>query len=316
MKDFLQKLAVGGCLALALSYGLSRVYERTVLAESDLGLVQSQLQEPEVPIRRLFVGDSHVRRGVVAQRIEGAFNFAALGESYALTYYKLKDALDDPTVSGRVETVILSADLHSFSGYRAGRITNAAYYRPMIDLSEAATRTGLYLEYYSLAPRSAFFAYAGSGLDLLRHLRRIATRTHRARPSAGAFEAHPGRFIESPDRSEEAETRALAHFGQGQPFDESMFEYFLRSIALIQEKGLRAVVVSYPVTREYAAAASELLAEDPDRRVEAALEGLDGVTWLRYRETYFDRPQLFADPDHLNLAGAIVLAAQLAEALD
>ena len=106
------------------------------------------------------------------------------------------------------------------------------------------------------------------------------------------------------------------HLGRREPFDPRNVDDFDRLLDLCDEKGIRVLLVKFPLTREYLDAAEPFVDIDGhDRRVADLVDDRAGVAVLDVRSRFPDRTELFTDPDHLNSRGAKLLAADINAAL-
>jgi hypothetical protein len=109
---------------------------------------------------------------------------------------------------------------------------------------------------------------------------------------------------------------ARRHLLGSDPWDEAMVDALRRLVADLRERGIRVILVRFPVTAAYAKE-SRRLGADPARRdaLLAELQAGGGVDHLDHEALFFGRPDLFGDGDHLAPRGKRLFTDVLARDL-
>jgi lysophospholipase L1-like esterase len=116
---------------------------------------------------------------------------------------------------------------------------------------------------------------------------------------------------------ESGDEAARRHFEGAEPWDPDQ-EWGLRMLVdALRARAVPVVLVRYPLSAGYLEAAHTLGADDGTRRdaLFAELAAGGGVRELDFERAFVDRPELFADGDHLNVDGKRTFTALLARAL-
>lgn len=276
-------------LLLACSW-LSRLDERLAFAA-----------RPPIPpgTRIVFLGDSHVADSLDPGRFGQACNFASDGESYIHNYYKLR------WLVGRVPSlrlVVLPADLHSFSSFRAQRVAVNGEWARYIDYPELGRLQGRRLRLARDYARLRLFGFRGQ-------YRRLWERGLLGRgqaPAAGidrGFKPIFGFFIKK-GRNERGLRRARRQLEGVNLFSPDMVLYFRKTLDLAQERGLAVVLLRFPVTPEYLSVAEILVPVEEFYARVRRLAG-PGVVLLDRHDVLQEPPgRWFRDAQHLNQDGA------------
>lgn len=256
---------------------------------------------PPIPpaTRIAFLGDSHMADSIDPGRIGPAVNFASDGESYIHNYYKLRWLVDRAPA---LRVVVLPADLHSFSSFRAGRVAVNGEWARYIDYLELGRVQGRRLRLASDFVRLRLFGFRG-------RYRRFWERGLLGRDQAQAasidrgFKPIVGFFIKK-GRIERGLRRARRQLEGVDLFSPDIVLYFRKILDLARKRGLAVVLVRFPVTPEYLRVAETLV---PVREHYARLRRLagPGVHLLDRHDVLQSPPgRWFRDAQHLNLDGA------------
>lgn len=252
----------------------------------------------------LVIGDSHARNGFDTRRVEGSYSLTSSGENLIQSFYRLRAILSDPSKGPLVSTVVIPFEMHSFSSYKRSRFPDMVFWDRYVDWREVGKTMGTPWGFWSRSLVERAFPYAGNWRVLQSWL------SGRSGPE---LLFRKGFLLDSRDFSNltEAERvvagleRAEHHFQGHISEDPVLLEYFDRILLECRNAGVEVLLVAYPVSRDYLAGARDSLGVDPTlpgpHRI-AAEHGLVPVEG--FLQTFVDRPELFADPDHLNQAGA------------
>lgn len=252
----------------------------------------------------LVLGDSHPQNSVYTPGIPGAYNFSSSGESYVLTYSKMRHYLKSENLD--LDVVVMPISLHTFAGYRIKRIgkQDPAFWAQFVDFIQLGRETGQ-MEYFLTSRLKAEFAYLG-GLDDI-----FAVANHESSWTSDRLDqgyiSYTEKFSdwEEDSQVEQGIKRAAFHFEEVAYIDPLVVTYFNRLLDLLEEEGVKMVFISYPSTQFYREAAAEYFpVADHISRMEALLEGREDVLILDYHALLPDRNDLFTNADHLNTDGA------------
>ncbi len=294
---------LGRCLAffvvfLLCSTMLQQIYVRLVVSRGTNATTDAQFYSEASPLTFLVMGDSHAKDGVDPSELgASAFNFASYGEGYFQTYWKLKRIVEEQP--RQIETIILPLDDHSFASYRRYRIADTVYWQRYIDYL-AVSRDHPELEGMTKFLTANLFGYFADGRSMAKALRK-------PEPLRSGFKPRPEAFwkLSESRRNLDATARARIHLGRGGFADPVLLEAFRGCLELGKAHGIRIVVVAFPVSREYGDALATYSARSVYRdEVDRILRSSPLTLFLDFQQVYFDRGEMFADPDHLSAQGS------------
>ena len=256
-----------------------------------------------------FFGDSHTQMDINPNMISFSYNFGSSGEDYVETLVKIRN-MQERNVT--LEYAVLQLDMHQFSErFRKEelRFTDKWFYArnyPIKDIAAAKEKNIINIW------ASAHMPILGKGEEIINYILSEKNTTDISKGWTNSSEDFSKRNQELI-----ASTKIKQHFGEGL-FEEKSFSAFLESIKYLQEKGVKIILIAYPVTNDY----ENLMTEKEVSREEfyaVALSAVNNITTqyqlLDYHDVFFGRPELFADSDHLNYHGAEELAKLIASDL-
>lgn len=255
------------------------------------------------PVELMIAGDSHPRFAIEAPVLGSAINVAVPGEHYQKSMYRVPWLLDHGTRP--VRSVILPFDAASFASFKDESFQPEAVWGRYVDWAELGAHKHQRWGYGSKAAKATLAPYLGE-LDTV--LQWLTASRHFRDPTGGSM-LKVAYF-------EGGAMAAQRHFSGAEPWDPDMEWAFRRLIDDLVGRGLRVVLVRFPVTRAYAAE-SRRLGADPARRDALVAElGKPGVIdHLDLEGALFGQPDLFGDGDHLNPIGkrrfSVMLAGEL-----
>ncbi|MGM5481612.1 MAG: hypothetical protein ACQESE_04350 [Nanobdellota archaeon] len=280
---------------------LNSIYKSFVFDTMDIYEYEDSYQEflssNTTDIQYAFIGDSHTKENIDSSQFVKSYNFGFQGENPADTYYKYKRSIED-NVSSKV--VILQLDTHMFSRNLDGPqdiLKPYHYFLEFVPLSQVSElkeipETQLYL-------RKNFFLF-GNGWSFVQYWFRNVElkdeedlwRDSKSRNNVGSLQKI-------------ASDRCYELFGDKHPNDLSTIymEFFLKTLALAEDKNSTIVFVSHPVTRFYD---DEIQKYGFDRQKfnEELFDAIhdeigENYIYLDYYELYYGKPYYFRDSDHL-----------------
>lgn len=252
----------------------------------------------------MVAGDSHARFAVEAPLLGRAVNLAVPGEHYLKTMFRVPWLLDHGT--REVGAVLLPFDSTSFSSFKSDAYEPEFVWGRYVDWRVVGARRRDPILYLGKFLKATAFPYVGEGDAVFQFLAR--SRHFRDPEAAGGWMP--------PDLEDGAEA-AARHFRGAEPWDPDQ-EWALRQlVGDLRSRGIRVVLVRYPLTDAYVAAASALGADDGSRRdaLFASLAAGGGVDQLDFERAFAGQDDLFSDGDHLNIEGKRRFTGLLAKEL-
>jgi hypothetical protein len=320
MRRELTKLGVGIALVLLINAGITHFYLSTFMRENIAARTEAQFNEYRAGLKTLILGDSHSKWGVDARLLDSAFNVSLPGRVYMQDFYLLRSFLDRGLIDPQF--VILGLDLYSFTERPLGQWGFLRFYTRYINYVEEGWRRGELLYYTMRQVQGRFAPYAGQRAETLHFLAfgRPLTLAHLTQvPMERGALILPSWHERVPvaERQRLARIGALVQLNRRDPFHPRHVEDFLRLLDLCHERKIRVLLIKFPMSAEYLAAAEAYTdIQKHNRRTDELLKGRTGVAVLHTRTKFADRPDLFTDATHLDSTGAKVLAAEINRALD
>lgn len=301
-------------LAGGVHVELRRFYLDVVNRDGIAERTQQQYDAVRESVRTLIVGDSHAKWGILAGDLEDAFNLSLPAQTTPETYYVLASEVERPEID--LDWAVISADALAFSGWQAGERVYLHWYAPRVDYLAIGWQRRELLFYGARQLVGRHAPYMGGRAQILNYLE-TGTPPHppflqTEKLARGSFYGPRSWTRHKPaSRNERAKGRVKIHFPEPE-FDEVAGRYLRRSLEFCRERGIRVMVVRFPMSLEYARA-SRAFARDA--RVDERLAEIFGdhpeAIVVDARRDYLNRPKLFGDPDHLNASGARLFTARL-----
>jgi len=162
-----------------------------------------------------------------------------------------------------------------------------------------------------------FFSYAGNYKDIqLSILYRIKMKNIEM---YRGFRPHRDfrNFAEEADRQKVAWSKATLILSKESYFDPAIRVYFEKIFSLCQSHGVKVYLVRIPMSKEFFEEETKIVSEEKlYREVEAiAAKYPVYLKTLDYHDLFFDHPEYFFDPDHLNVKGSDLFTEKLSEDL-
>lgn len=294
-------VALGLLIHVALGVG----YAATVGRRHEVRRMDARWLAGPRPARVMIAGDSHARFGVEAPRLGAAINVAVPGEHYEKSMYRVPWLLDHGT--RRVGAVLLPFDAASFSSFKRDAFAPELLWGRYVDYWALGRRKGALWTYGGFWAKARFAPYVGEMETVLQ----LATSARHFRDPRDPTQSGLGLAV-----FENGTLAARRHFAGADPFDPDMVHALRSLIDDLVGRGIRVVLVRYPVTALYARE-SRRLGADPALRdaLLAELERPGVVDHLDFESLFFREPELFGDGDHLNAVGKRRLTDALAPEL-
>ncbi|MEZ4235766.1 MAG: SGNH/GDSL hydrolase family protein [Myxococcota bacterium] len=290
--------------ALALHVALSLLFVATICRDHDVRRMDARWLLGPRPAQVMVAGDSHPRLAVEAPVLGAAINVAVPGEHYEKTTFRVPWLLDHGTRP--VETVLLPFDAASFAAFKDDVFEPEAVWGRYVDWAELGARKHRRWDFAQRALKASLAPYVGEWPTVLQYL--TASRHFRdpgeAQGVANLVHIEGGVEV------------ARRHFQGADPWNDDMVWAFRRLLDDLRGRGIRVVLVRYPVSRAYFFEAQRLGVDVAKRDALLAEVGAPGVVdHLDFERALFRTPDLFADGDHLNPAGKRQFSRILAERL-
>lgn len=307
-RDFIIRIVLFLLALIVVNTVLDQLYKRFVVHNLLNNTKDEQFDAYTDTLKYLSLGNSH--NCVNTYILENSFNYGSPGENYIQSYYKLKSILGK---SGkRPENVILFADISSFGPKTADRLEYNSYWIKYIDYFELA-KIKRDRDILSKWLEGKFFSFAGNYKDIqLTFIYAI---------KIGKLELHNGyrphrdfkNFAREQNKIKQARAKANIYLSKQDYPDKDIVFYFEKILQLCQDHGINVILIRIPVTREYFEIASDIVPVDEMyEQVQVICDNYPNVThFLDYHGHYFDHPEYFFDPDHLNPRGSDLFTERL-----
>ncbi|MCA9489102.1 MAG: hypothetical protein KC621_04250 [Myxococcales bacterium] len=288
MKRALLFVVVG----LLIHAAISVAFVRWVCADHDVRRMDAKWLHGPIDAQLMIAGDSHARFAVEAPLLGRAMNVAVPGEHYAKSEFRVPWLLDHG--SRGCGAVLLPYDAASFSSFKTDSFEPEAVWGRYVDYLELARRRREPLLYGGKWLKANAAPYVGE----LGILLQWATSSRHFRDPTDPTGAWTTRDVEG------GEQAAKRHFEGSEPWDPAMVLSLRHLVEDLRSRGIRVVLVRFPVTGPYARV-SRALGGDPKLRDDLyeELRRGGGVDQLDYESLYFREPRMFGDGDHLSVTG-------------
>jgi len=246
------------------------------------------------PLDLLVVGGSHARNAIEPRRLGRAHSIAVGGEHYLKSMYRVPWLLD--ASQREVATAIVSFDVTGLSSWKADHFAPEFIWGRYVDFFALGLRRGMPWEYGKKWVKAHLVPYAGERATLAQRL-----QGERAFKQPGA-----GRDAALPAVSERRNGLEIAsyHFEGYVAEDPHMAWGFRQLVGELRARGIRVVMVTFPVTPGYSLRSRELGADGPMRQQlldELVVPGV--VDHLDFEAAFHREPSFFYDGDHVNGRG-------------
>lgn len=274
--------------------------------------MDEQFVEYDDTLKYLAIGNSH--NCINTYILENCFNYGSPSESYIQSYYKLKHILEE--TDKKPEYIILQSDISSYGPFSADRYEYNSYWIKYIDFIELA-RIKQERSVLSKWIEGKYFSYAGNYKDVqlsivYRAKMKNLEMYHGYRPHRDFRN-----FANEANKQRSAWNAAQRFLSKDIYFDRTTKIYFEKIIQLCQANDVKIVMVRYPLTKEFSDEERKIVpTEKLFREVEEIATRYDVYKGtFDYHNIYFDHPEYFFDPDHLNVKGSDLLTKRLASDL-
>lgn len=286
------RIALFVALGLLLHLVASVLFVVTVGRTHDVRNMDARWLMGPRPVAVMIAGDSHARFAVEAPVLGSAINVAVPGEHYQKTVYRVPWLLDHG--SRTVRAVVLPFDAVTFASFKSASFEPEYVWGRYVDWWDLGAHKDQRFSFAGKWFKARFAPYTGELDVVLQYLTSSAHFRDPTDPQAGLklnfFE--PGQLA------------ARRHLSGAEVWDADMEWAFRRLVDDLVGRGIRVVLVRFPVTRAYAMESRRLGADPALRDALLATVGRPGVVdHVDAESLFFDAPEMFGDGDHLNPIG-------------
>lgn len=297
----------------AVNFILDRAFKAFSVHNIINETMDRQFEEYQGTMKYLTLGNSH--NCINTHILDSSFNYGSPSENFIQSYYKLKHILEETGQKPR--NLILQADVSSFGPVIANRFEYNSYWIHYIDYFELARIKGN-RDVMVKWMEGKFMSYAGNYKDIqLSIFYRIKVKTLEI---YNGYRPHRDyrNFANDPDRQRTAWNKAKLILSPDTYLDPSIAVYFEKIIQLCQEYRINVMLIRIPMSREFYEEESRIV---PIDKLYAEVEKIAGRypvydRTLDYHDLFFDHPEYYFDPDHLNIKGADLFTGQLVKDLE
>ena len=315
LKIVAKGIFIAFCIFIAVLL-LVEVADRTLFrSKSIFGRTVKDFEKQRGEIQILFVGQSDMKRAVIPEVMSfKAYNFAELGESFIETYYKLKYYIEEMP---SLRVVVLPLPLGSFSSFRTNRIGTNYYsygYISFRDLWELYQIKGPFVIGQKLASLSPILD-PGQLRTFWKNVRRLIKKQPIER--AVIREGYHRLTIKGIVNERMAMRTIQRHFQGHNIFDKDLLLYFEKILTLCNERGIKVVTLSTPMTDYYIKHAEKYVTKAALYEKVFMNPKFSSRIYkhLDYLDLYAKDHALFVDGDHLSHEGATLFSKQIASEL-
>jgi hypothetical protein len=290
---------------LIASYGFS-FYTR-VSSDKAMRKVKQDLAK-ELDLRTLIIGDSQAWRSIDPRFFDNAYNFASLGENSILSYYKAKYVIDNYP---KLEDLIITINLHSFSDYKADKFPRSYQWREYLNFWEMGLirrDLGLYIWKFFQA---YFFAYE-------KHGRKILSKKAKSEDTVKVLERdyYKGYLAINTNHFTDVTDRVDKYFKNKNAYDESLITYYQKIFDLCQKKSIRVHLVRMPISKAFYEKAGDYIDyKDFDKLISRFQGNFNNLEYYDLSGLENITLDNFFDDLHLNIEGSKTISKYLSEEL-
>ena len=297
----------------AVNFILDRAFKAFSVHNIINETMDRQFVEYQGTMKYLTLGNSH--NCINTHILDSSFNYGSPSENFIQSYYKLKHILEQ--TGQRPRNLILQADISSFGPKIADRFEYNSYWIRYINYFELARIKGN-RDVLSKWMEGKFMSYAGNYKDIqLSIFYRIKVKTLEI---YNGYRPHRDyrNFANEPDMQRTAWNKAKLILSPEIYLDPSIAVYFEKILQLCQEYRINVMMIRIPMSKEFYEEESRIVPVD---KLYAEVEEIASRypvydRTLDYHDLFFDHPEYFFDPDHLNIKGADLFTEQLVKDLE
>ncbi|MCD4680721.1 MAG: hypothetical protein K8S00_10075 [Bacteroidales bacterium] len=311
VKKLIIKLIIFLLLLLAINSIFNSLYKKKMIMNRLFNLQDEQIANYHDTLKYLMIGSSH--NTVNPQIIGKSFNYASPNENYIKNYYKIKLLLENLNI--HPEYIIINNELPLFSPFASKRFKYDSYWVKHVDYFELARKKNDNDFIYKWFEGN-YFSYVGKYKEILMSLYFKSDTSKLINGYRRPVDIK--NFADQKKRLEFARQRARLYLSDYEHLDEEMVMYFKKIMSLCKRNGIKVILLSMPVSEEYYIASQEVVNVDQLNNEVDSLVGQykDMAIQLNYETVFFDHPEYFYNPDHLNPKGADSVSKMIKEDLE
>lgn len=307
-RKFKLKLLVFAVILILINTALDQAFKAFSVHNILNRKMDEQFAEYDDTLKYLAFGNSH--NCINTHILNDCFNYGSPSENYIQSYYKLKYILEN---SGKKpEYLLLQSDVSSYGRKISDRYEYNSYWIKYIDYLELArvkNDRGVLWKWLE----GMFFSYAGNYKDI--QLSIVYRVKMKKLEMYNGFRPHRDfkNFADDINKQKSAWNKAQLINSADVYFDPSIKYYFQKMLDLCEQYNVKVVLIRYPVTKEFNEVERSIVPADK------LYSEIDSITagcstyWgtLDYHDIFFNNPEYFFDPDHLNVKGSDLLTEKL-----
>jgi len=297
----------------AVNFILDRAFKAFSVHNIINETMDRQFEEYQGTMKYLTLGNSH--NCINTHILDSSFNYGSPSENFIQSYYKLTHILEKTGQKPR--NLILQADVSSFGPVIANRFEYNSYWIHYIDYFELARIKGD-RDVIGKWMEGKFMSYTGNYKDIqLSIFYRIKVKTLEI---YNGYRPHRDyhNFANDRDRQRTAWNKAKLILSPDIYMDPSVAVYFEKILQLCQKYRINVILIRIPMSKEFYEEECRIVPVDTlyAEVEEIACRYTVYDRTLDYHDLFFDHPEYFFDPDHLNIKGADLFTEQLVKDLE
>lgn len=256
----------------------------------------------------LFMGDSHVERGIDVKQIDNAYSLAYYGENSTMYYYRLKYCIDHHFP--KPNYIVLSCDLPTFSqGFNSYR-TNKFFYYSFIPFSELKNFEQNQWDALYNFVKVKVFPYAEWQYGLNIH------NVNRQAKGKNMFSDLP-----EVDRKKNAKNLIQNEMNcaadKSNLFSPIALSYLSKTLELCKKENIKLIFVKFPLTEElFDQVRLHVDSNYIDHRPSEEIISKYKIPVLDFEYDFLNKEYLFFDCHHLNDSGKVMFMPKFKVKLD
>lgn len=278
---------------------LNQIYILKIENQKQMYLIDQEYEHTD-PIKYVFFGDSHTRNSINPTIINQSFNFGTGDEDYIETYYKFKRIIKQQDI----KTAFFEIDAHTFSNKLRKEeklFAQTRYWSQYLTLKEIHSLNKK--SYFKLIIEK-YVPIIGNGKDFISVALSKPTKINKG------WTNNSNTYDQDIPL---AQRRYDILFNKNPKIEKNSFEYFLKTIELAKDNNISVVIIKYPISKEFNKVlinnnfSLEKYYQNIFNNISIEYELID------YQNKYFNNPEFFSDPDHLNYLGSTVISENINE---
>lgn len=295
-------------LAVLLHAVLYGVFMYRFAQRSDLLRNEQYLLQPSQPYRYLFAGDSHCQKAIDTAIVQQAAKWTGGGENNILRYYKIAHLLSQPQ-HPPFEYLLLSHDRTTYTTTTASYVRNYYYYGRFTDFAEWGRIRGNEWSWVAAAYPYRLMPY----LEVRELYLRTAENVWWGKSALASPSLAQQQPMYNQQQADIFAQKMLPHYPQTALQDSVALVYLQKTLDLCLAHHIQPILVSYPMSQYLIRAfEQQIAAQNIDTTaLNRLLQAYPTVAVWNYGHAFAQQDQLFADCQHLNMAGMRAFSQQI-----